>query len=152
MGKFVKQWDDNYKSTIEQNWDREKITIKRNGKNINLYDMIQENKGDSDIYECLQKYGTLQPITLDYPGFYAEFEQTMTIKDSLELQNKIQDLFDGLPKEERAKFNNSVHQFKDQGLEYYKKLIMEKKYAEINQQTNTGNSNQTSTTTEQHDK
>lgn len=126
--KYKVAWDENYKGSQGQKFDRKTITIKRYGKEVNLYDLIQENKGDSDIEECLKKYGTLQPITLNIPETYGEIKETLTLADSLNLDIKLKEIYDSLPTEVKDEFGNNFYNFKDNGLEYFEKGM--KKYEE----------------------
>ena len=41
----------------EQTFDKDKIFIIKFGQKINVYDMMQENNVDTDIYKIMQKYG-----------------------------------------------------------------------------------------------
>ena len=52
----------NFKINIErkrmaQDFNKEEITVTKAGKEINVYNFIQENREDTEIYPTLEKYG-----------------------------------------------------------------------------------------------
>lgn len=135
MGEYIKPWDDKYKSTVSQSWDREKITIKRYGKEINLYDYIQSNKGDSEIEECLKKYGTLEPIQINNKEVYGEIKEAITLESSLNLEIKLKEIYNNLPAEIKEKFGNNYYNFKDNGLQYFENLVKQENKPETTPET-----------------
>lgn len=109
-----------------QEFDHKKISFKRAGQKINIYDLIQASREDTEIYPTLEKYGMLPSIETAEQfmanrakGFFAEFEKTMDKRDFHELQIKAEESWKSLPREIREKFHNNREEFMNEGLEWY---------------------------------
>ena len=79
-----------------QFFDTHKIYHIKAGKEINNYDFIQENNVDTDIYQTLEKYGTLKPIQIDEQAIANEFA-TMDLRDIYDYKEKANNMWLNLP-------------------------------------------------------
>jgi hypothetical protein len=111
-----------------QEFDTHKIYHIKAGKKINNYDFIQENNVDTDIYQTLEKYGTLKPMEVNIPEIYGEFEE-MDLRDFYNFQEKANKMWLNLPLEVRKEFDNDKTRFMQEG-----KSWIEKKYKEHQKQ------------------
>lgn len=123
---------------VERKFDREKITITKAGKVINMHDYIQANNVDCNIYETLRKYNmsdTFENANMflrrkdGAQALYGDF-LALQNKDMRELEDQIKYadyLFDQLPNEIKQKFNNDKYKFMKEGQAY-----LEKELAKLN--------------------
>ena len=107
----------------QQNFDKEKITLTKAGETFNVYDKIQENTEDTEIYKTLEKYGCIENIPMVPGRVYAQFEELNGLRDLKEQQILAENMFYNLPLETRQKFNNNMNQFVKDGEKYVKKLM-----------------------------
>ena len=134
----------NWRDRAQQSFDKEKITIKKAGKEYNVYDMIQEARVDTEIYPTLEKYGCLDKIICEPSGVYADLREAMDLRSIYDQQKKAEELWYQLPLEVRKDFDHSPKKFAENGLEYFRqKAEAEKKAAEVNNTTtNNGENNE----------
>ena len=88
------------------------------GKEEKVQDYIEANKTDTEIYECLEKYGCLKPLEMDYEGTYADFTNMLDLRGSLERMHKANEMWKQVPAEIKKEFNNDIHEFTDRGMEW----------------------------------
>lgn len=112
-----------WRQPAKQSFDRENITIKKAGKEYNVYDKIQEAREDTEIYQTLEKYGCIDRMMLDHQGVYDDFTQYGDLRTLKEQQMKANDMFYNLPLDVRQKFNNDVNQFMKDGQKFVKKMV-----------------------------
>lgn len=93
------------------------------GKEERVQDYINANKTDTEIYECLEKYGCLKPLEMNYEGTYADFSEMLDLRGSLEKMNKANEMWRQVPAEIKKEFNNDIHEFTDRGMEWVAKKI-----------------------------
>lgn len=129
----------NWRERKQQNFDKEKICIEKYGKKINVYDMIQEAREDTEIYPTLEKYGCIDKMMLNREDVYTDYTELQKMRDLRgikEYQIKANNMFYNLPLEVRKEFNNDINKFTKEADEYIKKLKAEdaKKLAETKQQ------------------
>jgi len=93
------------------------------GKEERVQDYINANKTDTEIYECLEKYGCLKPLEMNYEGTYADFSEMLDLRSSLEKMNKANEIWRQVPAEIKKEFNNDIHEFTDRGMEWVAKKI-----------------------------
>lgn len=129
MTKFFKYGDRNRK---QQSFDREKITITKAGVTVNVYDQIQANNVDTDIYEVAKKYHIMPDEATELmkekggqQGIYLDIREIQDkikdIGDVQEVANKAQELFEQLPVEIKQKYGNDLSLwYKDQEKKYNK--------------------------------
>lgn len=115
-----------------QSFDKSKITLKKAGKEFNVYDKIQENREDTEIYPTLEKYGCIDKMMLNKEGVYGDFTQYKGLRELKEQQEMAKNMFYNLPLETRQKFNNDMNVFIKDGEKYMKNLIDEEKQKKQN--------------------
>ena len=93
------------------------------GKEEDIQSYIEANKTDTEIYECLEKYGCLKPLEMDWEGTYADFSEMNDLRSSLEKMNKANEMWKQIPADIKKNFNNDIHEFVDRGMEWAKKQI-----------------------------
>lgn len=107
--------------------DRKKITIRQNGRLVNLYDLIQSRNVDTEIYPTLQKYGSIKPMEITEEWLSTGLQTLESYKDIENLRKAAENLFLELPNEIQALYGNNYAEFeKDKG-EKVKKYIKGKK-------------------------
>lgn len=109
----------------QQEFDREKITFKRNGIDVNVYDYIQEGREDTEIYEVLEKYGCIDKIKRTNEELYADItaiQKLDGLRGIVEQQKQAKSMFENLPLEVRKEFNNSLNEFSLKAPEYLQQL------------------------------
>lgn len=115
-----------YSNRYTQSFDKTKITIVKAGKEYNVYDYIQAQREDTEIYPTLEKYGNIKALERPAKEVYADVSNALELRDLLDQDKKLEELFYSLPLEERREFDNDFYKFKANGLEYYnKKAIKE---------------------------
>lgn len=106
-------------------------TVKRGKEVINWREYIAGNNVDVEIYSTLKKYGTLKESQFDYNAIAGDFEDLSDLHETLAKQVKAKEMFESLPLETRAHFNNDINNFIDNGADYCNQLIAaDKKAAE----------------------
>lgn len=90
--------------------DIRKTTYTKYGKEVNVYDEIQANRVDTEIVPTLRKYGNLKPLEMDYQGMYGEF-QNMDLRDVYQAKDKAEKLYNELPADIKAQFNDDPREF-----------------------------------------
>lgn len=115
-----------------QEFDPENIFIEKNGEKINVYQMIQENREDTEIEPTLKKYGCLTPMELKTEQVYADLRNIKTnMRDILSQQQEAENLWNKLPRDVRENFGNSKRNFLENGETWLKtKIEAAKKEAE----------------------
>lgn len=88
------------------------------GKEERVQDYIEANKTDTEIYECLEKYGCLKPLEMNYEGTYADFTEMNDLRSSLEKMKKANEMWAQVPADIKKQFNNDIHEFVDRGMEW----------------------------------
>lgn len=120
--KFKKMTE---RKRAQMNFDREKITVKMAGKEINVYDFIQAGREDTEIYPVLEKYGCLDRIKRTDEELYQDvtaIQKLDGLRGMVEQQRKAQEMFESLPMETRKYFNNSLNDFSLHAQEYLQNL------------------------------
>lgn len=119
MAKFAKRGDC---LNVGQSFDKENITITKGGKTYNVYDAIQANNVDTDIYEVLKKYHCTEEQGIEYmnehggvKGVYEDIcnlqKRGSTLADFLDIQSEAQSMFEQLPVEIKQKYQNNLADF-----------------------------------------
>lgn len=118
------------RTKVAQNFDKEKIQIKRGGKKINLYEFIQENGVDCAINDVINKYGTgvginkIQKTPEEIIADFSDYNDLMTFKNR---ELKANEMFNSLPVNIKQQFNNSKQEFMDKGLKWAENLVSKAK-------------------------
>ena len=96
--------------------------IKQSGKMVNLKELVKKHFEDSDIYATLYKYGSLDPLKVDFKEVQEDYIEILEMKDILKLQDKAKELFENLPALIKNKFDNSYERFYNEGKDFFKFL------------------------------
>lgn len=99
--------------------------VKRGKEKICWKEYIANNNVDVELYETLRKYGTFKEEQFDYKAVAGDFDDLNNLHETLAKQVKAKEMFEELPRETRALFNNDINNFIDNGAEYCNKLIKE---------------------------
>ena len=101
-----------------QEFDKEKIFVEKAGIKINCYDAIQEAAQDTDIYETLEKYGSLKPIGEKANIVFAKLEEQAqdlrTVYQKVEAGKKAWERLDAKTREE---YGNNAELFANEALD-----------------------------------
>lgn len=128
-----------------QTFDRKKITVKQNGRTVNLYELVQSRNVDTEIYPTLYKYGSLKPLEFNEEWVSTGLETLETIKDLDKLQKTAEDMFLALPDHIKAIYDYNYSLFAaDKG-----KKILSKYKEQAKEKENESNDN-TNDTTDNH--
>ena len=109
----------------QEHFDRENIMMTKAGQTFNVYDYIQEQRDDTELYPTLQKYGCIPQQLLDTNKAFADFTEFNDLRDLNDQQIKAKEMFYNLPADIRQKFNNNIGDFVKNGFEYLKAKIAE---------------------------
>lgn len=135
-----------------QYFDKDNIFIEQAGQKINMYDMIQANREDTEIYAIMDKYGTQQPLENEYvkgklgvdtEKVYGEF-QNINLMDAQNALIATENIWKQLPLEIRNEFGNSKTEFLARGMKWAEEkenirkaeLEKQKKYEETLKKSN----------------
>lgn len=111
-----------------QNFDKDNIFIEMKGQKINMYDMIQEAREDTEIYPTLEKYGCIEKLGMDPKKVYSDMKELSDITDLRQIyqaKEKADKLWESLPIEVREEFNNNAHEFMQNGEKWLQNKIKE---------------------------
>lgn len=111
------------RTRMAQTFDKDTITLTKAGKAFNVYDKIQENREDTEIYPTLEKYGCIDRMMLDTRGVYADFQEFKGLREMKEQQIKADEMFNSLPLDVRIQFQNDKNLFMRNGEKWIKELI-----------------------------
>lgn len=118
------------RTRMAQTFDKDTITLTKAGKTFNVYDKIQENREDTEIYPTLEKYGCIDRMMLDTQGVYADFQEFKGLREMKEQQIKAEQMFNSLPLDVRIQFQNDKNLFMRDGEKWVKELIDKQTAAE----------------------
>lgn len=113
------------KKTKGQTFGRPKL--KKAGKEFDVHDWIQEGREDTEIYTTLEKYGCLDRMEVDHELLFGDMTEMADLRGTIERAKRAKELWEGLPIDIRTEFNNDSELFAEQGLDWLKKKIEEKK-------------------------
>lgn len=111
---------------IQQNFDKEKIFVTKQGQKINCFDSIQAANVDTNIYDVMKKYHCQENEAMELmksrggeQGIFANIvelqEKIKDIGDVQDVAQRAQELFEQLPAEIKNKYGNDLNAFfKDQ--------------------------------------
>ena len=94
-------------------FDRDGVMHLEQAGTEDLYASIQSHKDSCDIYVILGRYQAGDVSALSkVQGLYGDFTQVpKTFAEALNVMIAAESYFDSLPVEEKAKYNNSFHQY-----------------------------------------
>lgn len=111
------------RTRMAQSFNKNSITLTKAGKTYNVYDKIQENREDTEIYPTLEKYGCIDRMMLDKKGVYADFQDFKGLREIKEQQIKADEMFYSLPLDVRIQFQNDKNLFMRDGEKWIKEVI-----------------------------
>lgn len=127
------------RTRMAQTFDKDTITLTKAGKKFNVYDKIQENREDTEIYPTLEKYGCIDRMMLNTQGVYADFQEFKGLREMKEQQIKADEMFYNLPLDVRLQFQNDKNLFMRDGEKWIKGLIDKQTAAENKEHPTTEN-------------
>lgn len=104
--------------------------LKKGGKEFNLYEYIQAETEGTNLYEVLEKYGSIKPMELDLPNLYADISEFKDLRNEIDKITKAEEMWLNIPLETRRKYNHSKREFVEKGMDDLKKEY-EKQQAQI---------------------
>lgn len=114
-----------------QDYNIEEATEKAGEKYV-YYDRIQEARQDTEIYPTLEKYGCLDPMIVNKEQMYLDLRGWKTDARSLtEMTMKADEMWNKLPHDIKAKFENNRDLFMRDGEQWLKSEIEKNKPAEV---------------------
>ena len=106
-------------------------SVEKAGQKYVYYDRIQEARQDTEIYPTLEKYGCLDPIIVNKEQLYLDLRGWKTDARSLkEMTMKADEMWNQLPHDIKAKFENNRDIFMRDGEKWLKEEIEKSKPAE----------------------
>ena len=124
-----------------QTFDKDNIFVTIRGEKINVYQMIQEAREDTEIAEVLKRYGCIEKLGMDTKKTYDSLVEINDLRDIYEAKNKADQLWETLPIEVRQEFNNNAHEFMKNGEKWLKEK-MAKETQQTEQPAEQTNSNE----------
>lgn len=131
MANKFRKWGDHNRT--QQEFDITKNFFIKAGEKINIYDQIQAATEDTDIYQTLEKYGSIKPLEIDKKAIYAEFNQMYDKRDLHNQQIAAQNLWDKLPYKVREQFHNDKLEFMENGQKWLENEILRAEQAKTTQ-------------------
>lgn len=124
---FIKPYQESadYSKKYAQEFDRKKIEFKRNGKMVNLYDWIQEQNQDLEVYEVLEKGKTLDSMQKNVEQIYGDMREANSLRNICDRKVAVNNIFETLPHQVRRIFNNDLNNFIENGEQYFADLAKE---------------------------
>lgn len=110
----------------QKSFDKDEICFIKAGKKINIYNLIQEGRDDTEIYPTLEKYGCIDRLMLTGDKLkeaYGDMTNAMDLRNSLDQMKAAQEVWLNLPLEVRRDHNHNIHEFLENGMDYMKKKI-----------------------------
>lgn len=102
--------------------------IKRNGKEINLQQFINENNVDCTIYDVLKRYNgdtklTEQALNKIQHTVIDELAGIEDLRSALDIMKKSEQTWEELPIEVRKMFENDINKFQKNGAKWAKQAV-----------------------------
>lgn len=111
----------------QQTFDKDKITLKKAGKEFNVYQWIQEAREDTEVIPTLEKYGCIDRMILNKEEMYGDFTNFKDLRGLNDQIRESQRMFDNLPAEIKKKFGNNKDLFMREGEAWLKSEIEKEK-------------------------
>lgn len=96
------------------------------GKEIDVRTWIQENNVDCEVYETLEKYGTIKVQKANLETIKEDMEK-LDLRKALDRKIASENLWNSLPLETRKEFNHNADEFMNNGIEWMTKKINDEK-------------------------
>ena len=123
LTKFETMYSPKYK---KEGIDIGNPKLKKYGQELDVREWINENNVDCEIYETLEKYGTVKQRQADLPQIVGEMEQ-LDLRKFLDRQIATENLWKSLPLDVRKEFKNNENEFMEKGIEWMNNKIEELK-------------------------
>lgn len=94
------------------------------GKEIDVKTWIHENNIDCEVYETLEKYGTIRTKKADMPTIKGDL-QKLDLRNALDRKIAVENIWNSLPLKMRKEFNHNPDEFMQNGIEWANKKIQE---------------------------
>lgn len=114
------------KQTKKQGLDIGNPKITKYGQELDVREWIHENNVDCEIYETLEKYGTIKQRSIDMPQLLGEIEN-LDLRKHLDREIATGKLWENLPLDVRKEFNHDKNNFAENGETWLKDKIEEAK-------------------------
>lgn len=111
------------KKRMSQTFDKDNIKITKAGKEINVYQAIQDSREDTEIYPTLEKYKCIDRLKLNTEEVYGDIRNIKDLRSTIEQVQEAEKLWEGLPLEIRKEFGHSKKEFMDKGENWLKNKI-----------------------------
>ena len=105
-------------------FDKEKITVVRQGQTINCYDAIQEANEDTDIYETFEKYGNVKACGERKESVFADLTKQPELREALDILDAGKKDWGRLDAKTKAEYNNSPELFAKDALDNVNNFII----------------------------
>lgn len=96
-------------------------TFIKAGIKINVYQLIQANREDTEIIPTLEKYGSIQRMQTNKIQLYEDVTKMGDLRNALEQIKKGKEIWQSLDTETKNIFSNNVEKFINEAPEYYRK-------------------------------
>lgn len=118
----------NKRVRIQENFNKEKITIKRNGKFINAFDYTQSGREGTEIYATLDKYNknlqmTKQTMETNAKKLYGDIGEIGDLQTIMNNAKKCERLWNNLDSNIKKEFDNNIDNFVNNAEEWTKNYI-----------------------------
>lgn len=135
-----------------QMWDND-ITFEMKGKKIVIRNYVQENAEGTDFYENLENFGNLE-TTIEFMSknraeLVHDFNEAISLRNLEDQRNELLKIWEQLPAEIRASFNNDFSIFMTNGASFFDaqaKIIKEQENENLERETQPNNSTETKET------
>lgn len=114
-------YDDKKRTRFSQQFEKE--TFIKQGKEIKIYDLIQNSNVDTEIYPTLKKYGCIEYLKMDKEKTYGDLTAIKGLRDAIEIAQQGEKLFMGLPADIKSEFHNDPKEFINNGEKWLKDKI-----------------------------
>lgn len=113
--------------------------LEKAGKKFKVRDWIQAGREDTEIYETLEKYGSIERMKVDIKPLYGDMTKIKDLRNIHEMVKKSEELWESLPIEMRREFQHDKKIFMEQGEDWLKNKIKElEKLENTNKEENNG--------------
>lgn len=108
---------------MSQTFNKEEIKVTKAGKEINVYNFIQESREDTEIYPTLEKYGCIDRMIMNGEDVYQDLRNIKDLRNTMEQVQQANVLWNNLPLDIRKEFGHNQKEFMEKGEEWLSKKI-----------------------------
>lgn len=117
----INEWIENHEKPKPQEFGNPKII--RAGQELDVREWIDTGREDTELYETLEKYGSIERIVINKEQVFGDLTKVMDLRDSIEQMKQADNLWNSLPLDFRKEFLNDKNEFIRNGMEVLKKKI-----------------------------